>query len=94
MHPPTDSLQGDLIVTLYVSNDRAVFRVHQNLLCNASPVFQAALAGTFKESSDNSMDLPEEDVAAVNRLVQWLYTKRYQLGDLRPEKIWMLDSGS
>ena len=81
-----DSLQGDLIVTIYVSNDREVFRVHQNLLCNASPVFKAALAGNFRESSDHSMDLPEEDVGSVNRLVQWLYTKRYQLGDCRPEE--------
>ena len=86
MHPPTDSLQGDLIVTLYVSNDREVFRVHQNLLCNASPVFKAALAGNFRESSDHSMDLPEEDVGSVNRLVQWLYSKRYDLDQYRPEE--------
>ena len=31
------------------------------------------------------MDLPEEDVSSVNRLVQWLYTERYQLDDVRPE---------
>ena len=85
MHPPTESLQGDLMVTLYASNDREVFRVHRNLLCNASPVFKAALAGNFRESSDHSMDLPEEDIGSVNRLVQWLYTKRYQLDGCRPE---------
>ena len=81
-----DSLQGDLIVTLYVGNDREVFRVHQNLLCSTSPVFKAALAGNFRESSDHSMDLPEEDVGSVNRLVQWVYTERYELADVRLEE--------
>ena len=32
------------------------------------------------------MDLLEEDVGSVNHLVQWLYTKRYQLDDIRPEE--------
>ena len=32
------------------------------------------------------MDLPEEDVGSVNRLVQWLYTESYELDDVRPEE--------
>ena len=69
------------MVTLYVGNDREVFHIHRNLLCNASPVFKAAFAGKFKESSDLSMDLPDEDVGSLNRLVQWLYTKCYEVDD-------------
>ncbi len=76
-----DSLQGEPVVTLYVGNDREVFCIHRNLLCNASPVFKAALAGNFRESSDLSMDLPEEDLGSVNRLVQWLYTQCYEVDD-------------
>ena len=83
------------MVTLYVGNDREVFRVHQSLLCNASPVFKAAFDGNFRESSDHSMDLPEEDVGSVNRLVQWLYAKRYELDDCLSEahmhaRLWQL----
>lgn len=72
-----DSLKGEPVVTLYVGNDREVFYIHRNLLCNASPVFKAAFAGKFRESSELSMELPDEDVDSLNRLVQWLYTKRY-----------------
>ena len=76
-----DSLQGEPVVTLYVGNDRKVFYIHRCLLCNASPVFKAAFAGKFKESSELSMDLPDEDVGSVNRLVQWLYTQCYKVND-------------
>ena len=34
------------------------------------------------------MDLPEEDVGSVNRLVQWLYTERYEIDDVRPGGHW------
>ena len=74
------------MVTLYVGKDREVFCIHRNLLCNASPVFRAALIGNFRESSEHSMDLPEEDVGSVNRLVQWLYAKRYELDDAFSEE--------
>ncbi len=81
-----NSYQGDPVVSLYVGNDRKVFYIHRNLLCNASPVFKAALAGTFRESSDLSMDLPDEDVGSLNRLVQWLYTKRYEVDNYDSEE--------
>ena len=90
-----DSLQGDSVVTLYVSNDREVFYIHRSLLCKASPVFKAAFAGKFRESSDFSMDLPDEDVGSLNRLVQWLYTKSYEVDDYDSEehvlaRVWQL----
>lgn len=81
------------MITLYVGNDREVFHVHQNLLCNASPVFKAALTGNFRESSDHSMDLPEEDVASVNRLLSWLYAKCYKVDDPVQKNICKLVSG-
>ncbi len=67
------------MVTLYVGPDRNAFHVHLRLLCAASPVFKAAFSGNFKESTERSMDLPEDDHEAINRLVQWLYSERYQL---------------
>ena len=76
-----DRFHGEPVVTLYVGNDRELFYIHRHLLCNASPVFKAAFAGKFKESSELSMDLPDEDVGSVNRLVQWLYTKCYEVDD-------------
>ena len=81
-----DSLQGEPVVTLYVGNDREVFYIHRKLLCNASPVFKAAFAGKFRESSDFSMDLPDEDVGSLNRLVQWLYNNCYEVDDYDSEE--------
>ena len=66
-----------------------MFRVHQNVLCNASPVFKAALAGNFRESSEHSINLPEEDVGSVNRLIQWLYTRGYEV-DAYDSRYWQL----
>ena len=73
--------EGDLVVTLYVGADRAVFCVHESLLFDASPVFKAALSGGFKEASDRSMSLPEDDRNSVGRMVQWLYTGTFDLID-------------
>lgn len=70
------------MVTLYVGPDRNAFHVHLGLLCAVSPVFKAAFSGEFKESTERSMDLPEDDHEAVNRLVQWLYSKEYQLPEI------------
>ena len=76
-----DRFHGEPVVTLYVGSDREVFCIHRILLCNTSLVFKAAFAGIFKESSELSMDLSDEDVESVNRLVQWLYTKCYEVDD-------------
>ena len=54
--------------------------MHLNLLCNASSVFKAGFTtGHFEESNRRSMDLIDDDVDAVDRLVQWLYTKTYTI---------------
>lgn len=67
------------VVTLYAGPDKVVFHVHQNLLFDASPVFKAAFSGNFKEASERSMSLLEDDKESVERMIQWLYTKRLDL---------------
>lgn len=59
------------------------FQIHEDLLCNASPVFKSAFAGegVFKEASQRSMDLIDDDAEDVTRFSQWLYAERYQLED-------------
>jgi len=53
--------------------------VHLGILCDASPVFNAAFNGGFSESFKRSMNLPEDDPEVFERLVQWLYWKAYDL---------------
>ena len=67
------------IVTLEVGPDKVIFHVHQNLLFDASPVFKAAFSSSFKEASERSMSLPEDDKDSVGRMIQWLYTRKYDL---------------
>ena len=45
----------------------------KNLLTHVSPFFAAALNGPFSESNSNKISLPEDDPAAFELFVQWLY---------------------
>jgi len=81
-------LCGVPIVTLYVGQDRNAFHVHLDLLYMASPVFKAAFFGSFKESDDCSMSLPEDEICSIDRFVQWLYTKRYELDGCATRQEW------
>lgn len=56
-----------------------MFHVHENLLCDASPVFKAAFSGNFQEASERSISLPDHDKDSVARMVQWLYTRKFEL---------------
>lgn len=67
------------VVTFYVGPDKVVFHVHENFLFDASPVFRAAFSGNFKEASERSMPLPEDDKESVELMILWLYTKRLGL---------------
>lgn len=55
------------------------FYVHLDVICNESSVFKAAFLGKFTEASNQSMDLPDHDVESVERMIQWLYNKQYEL---------------
>lgn len=74
-------------VTLYVGTERAAYYVHRHLLCNASTVFKAAFTiQRFRESFKNSIELPDDDIDTVDRFMQWLYTKDYQLTGFHTEE--------
>ena len=67
------------VVTFYVGPDKVVFHVHQNLLFDASPVFKAAFSGNFKEASERSMTLPDDEKDFFGSMIQWLYTQKLHL---------------
>jgi len=68
------------IVTLYVGPANATYHVHLALLCHASTVLKKAFTGLrYQEAARGSMDMIDDDVDAVDRFVQWLYSKKYQL---------------
>ena len=75
------SFQGVPVVTILVGEDKVPFHVHMNILCQASSLFEKAFMGPgdFKETSEMSMTLPEEDPEIFDGLARWLYTNRIVL---------------
>ncbi len=73
------------IVTLYVGAEKAIYHVHEKLLFDVSPVFKAGFSGEFAESDTRSMNLSDDDVDAVERMLQWLYTRQLELSDVVSE---------
>lgn len=55
------------------------FYVHRDVICNESSVFKAAFSGEFTEASNQSMDLPDDEIESIGRMIQWLYSKQYEL---------------
>jgi len=68
-------------VSLVVSKDQktlSTFLVHESHLFNLSPVFKAAFEKQWKESSERSMTLPDDDVDIVEAFVDFLYKERFE----------------
>lgn len=68
---------GASYVTLYVGADKVPFQVHETVLCDRSSVFRAAFNSEFKESSERTMDLPDEDPELFEHFVASLYNSKF-----------------
>lgn len=66
-------------VTIIVGENKRSFHIHVDLLCDASSFFKAAFTGAFKESSEKTMYLPEDDEGTFELFVDWLYYQRYEM---------------
>lgn len=66
-------------VTILVGEDQTPFHVHMDRLCEASSFFKAAFLGDFKESSEKTMHLPEDDEGTFELFVDWLYNQRNEM---------------
>lgn len=58
---------------MFVGSEKTRFDVHQDQLCEVSKFFKAAFTSQYKESSEKTIDLPEDDGDTVDLFVQWLY---------------------
>ena len=66
-------------VTLLVGEAKTAFHVHEAELFDASSFFKAAFTSEFRESSDRTMLLPEDDDSVVELFIDWLYRQRYKM---------------
>lgn len=70
-------------VTIFVGSEKTRFEVHQDQLCEASKFFKAAFTSQYKESSEKTIDLPEDDIDTFDLFVQWLYEHQCDLWTAR-----------
>jgi hypothetical protein len=61
------------MVDIFVGPKRKRFHLHKELLCDRSEYFRAVFQGGFAESASNELFLPDDDVAALEIFVNWIY---------------------
>lgn len=71
----TSSLGSETVI-VQVGPDAKQFCVHKDLICARSPFFQAALSNSWKEASERTVSLPEDDTKAFELYLNWLYTQK------------------
>ena len=60
---------------MFVGPERVKFIVHRDRLCNCSSFFKAALDARWQQSGiDQIIELPEDNLKAVQTFVEWLYS--------------------
>lgn len=50
------------------------FSIHEKLISSCSPFFDTALEGPWKEASEHSVKLPEDEPEVFTLYVRWLYS--------------------
>ncbi|KAJ6050636.1 uncharacterized protein N7446_010745, partial [Penicillium canescens] len=63
---------------LTISCEGQKFQVHRAIVCSQSPFFDAAVKGGFKEASLSHVDLPDDELATIQRVVSFLYLQDYE----------------
>lgn len=80
------SLASD-VVRVLVGPDEVAFTVHEGLLSFHSEFFRGALRGSFAESHDLLIRLPEEEPHEFDWFVQWLYRDHFSPQQPAKEKL-------
>ena len=63
-------------VTLLVGPDKGKFLIHKDILCEASRYFDAAFSSGFKEATEQTLALEQENPRIVESFINWIYTGR------------------
>ncbi|KAL8881014.1 MAG: hypothetical protein Q9198_001696 [Flavoplaca austrocitrina] len=67
---------ADEVVTILVGPEETPFRIHKGLLCCKSEYFRAAFEGSFKESTEKSVHLRDDDPKVFQFYATWIYTQK------------------
>lgn len=65
---------GTVTLRIQLPDDKIrIAHVHEELLCKASPVFQAALQGKFEEATTKTVTVRDVDLTTIEDFTYWLY---------------------
>lgn len=73
-----DFLLGERFSDMKITCQGQTFKVHRFIICKQSSFFETALTGPFKESSEQTVDLLDDDPETIERVVSYLYMNDYQ----------------
>lgn len=70
---------------LFVGPEKKLFHAHEAVL-SRSPVFERMCSGTFKESVEKQIDLPDDDANAFGCVLEFMYLGVFR-GDETPDRV-------
>ena len=68
-------------MTLFCGPHKQPLVIHLDEICNVSSFFKAAFTSEFREATEKTMSLPDEDPAIVDKFAQWVYRQDYELNE-------------
>ncbi|RJE20545.1 BTB POZ domain protein [Aspergillus sclerotialis] len=66
---------------LTISCEGTDFKVHRAVICSQSTFFDAAVNSGFREAASSRIDLPEDDVDTITRVLTYCYLQHYPVGN-------------
>ena len=60
-------------ISILVGPTRKSFAAHKDLLCKLVPYFASAFSGAFAEARTSEIYLADEDPAAIEQFISWMY---------------------
>ncbi|KAJ5198877.1 hypothetical protein N7491_000556 [Penicillium cf. griseofulvum] len=78
-------VQGPTI-QIIVRATKEPFHIHESLICTSSLFFKKAMSGSWKESHEHTVELPEDDPEIFALYSYWLYFSKIPLTVEAPEK--------
>ncbi|MCJ1429969.1 hypothetical protein MMC29_007884, partial [Sticta canariensis] len=70
---------------IFVGPEKKLFQAHEAVL-SRSPVFERMCSGTFKESVEKQIDLPDDDAIAFGCVLEFMYLGVFH-GDEKPDRV-------
>ncbi|KAL2045017.1 hypothetical protein N7G274_002792 [Stereocaulon virgatum] len=76
-------LEGcDAVKVIVGTETQKTWSLPKKLLAHVSPFFDAALNGSWVEATSNDISLPEDNPAAFETFVQWIYSGKLVTGSM------------